>query len=113
MKINSGVKKVVIKENNIEEESFKSNAHIKGALRQHSLPKHHIQIGEELYSKKTPWQNPVTWLVVASVAHKWARSSVRQSTWLLKCMEFVHAWEDTRWSGVQIPSSPFFTPHRG
>gem|GEM_PF-6774949 len=38
-------------------------------------------------------------LAFAKQTGLWARSSVRQSTWLL-----------TRWSRVQIPSSPLFFP---
>jgi hypothetical protein len=46
-----------------------------------------------------------------------ARSSVRQSVWLLdvspsgETLAYIGKWdcmhEDTRWSRVQIPSSPF------
>lgn len=89
-------------------ERFKSNAFLNGAVRLHSIQKYHIQIGEELFGRKNLCLNFVRGLDIATAIHRWARSSDRQSTWLLRCMEKTHALEDTRWSGVQIPPSPFF-----
>lgn len=88
-------------------EKFKSNAFLKRAVRLHSILKYHIQIGEELFGRKNLCINFIRCLDIATAIHQWARSSDRQSTWLLRCMEKTHAPEDTRWSGVQIPPSPF------
>ena len=84
-------------------ERFKSNAFLNRAVRLHSILKYHIQIGEELFGSKNSCLNFISGLDIASVVQQWARSSDRQSTWLLRCMENTHSSEDTRWSGVQIP----------
>jgi hypothetical protein len=90
-------------------ERFKSNAPIKRALPQRDVFMFNIKLGEELVSKKNR-HNFAEILDVTSADNQWACSSARQSTWLLQWMEYQHSFEDTRWSGVQIPPSPLFTP---
>ncbi len=88
-------------------ERFKHNANNNGRCIKTVFQSYHIQIGGEL-SDKILLQGFNVKTDVASAINKRARSSDRQSTWLLNCRVYSHALEDTRWSGVQIPPSPPF-----